>query len=157
MAKIFLAPTVSHISGKVGEGVYMISAKGGMSYLRNYSYPTLTTHNHEKGAIMDHLSYLWNSEISSYYKTEMKAYAIEYHALANYGKPRSDRAYSAFAVFVKLLFAIQKAHSATIDLVIVTMAELNAITPSVTSIAEQTTNGLLPITPHSAEYIANWD
>jgi len=157
MAKIFLAPTVSHISGKVGEGVYMISAKGGMSYLRNYSYPTLTTHNHEKGAIMDHLSYLWNSEISSYYKTEMKAYAIEYHALANYGKARSDRAYSAFAVFVKLLFAIQKAHSATIDLVIVTMAELNAITPSVTSIAEQTTNGLLPITPHSAEYIANWD
>lgn len=157
MAKIFLAPTVSHISGKVGEGVYMISAKGGMSYLRNYSYPTLTSHNHEKGAIMDHLSYLWNSEISSDYKTEMKEYAIEYHALANYGKPRSDRAYSAFAVFVKLLFAIQKAHSATIDLVTVTMAELNAITPSVTNIAAQTTAGLLPITPNSGSYIANWD
>lgn len=156
MAKIFLAPTVSHISGKVGEGVYMISAKGGMSYLRNYSYPTLTANNHEKGAIMDHLSYLWNSEISSGYKTDMKAYAVEYHALANYGKPRSDRAYSAFAVFVMLLFAIQKAHSATIDLVTVTMAELNAITPSVTNIADQTTNGLLPITPNSASYTADW-
>ena len=157
MAKVFFAPTINFMSGRIGEGVYTITGKGGMSYLRRYTYPTITQNNHEQGAILRNLSIRWNTEVGADYKKELKEYAIEYHALANYGKPRSDRAYSSFAVFVMLLFAIKKAHSATIDLKTVTMAELNAITPSVTNIADQTTAGLLPITPNSMEYIANWD
>ena len=83
MAKVFFAPTVAFLSGKIGEGVYMITAKQGMSYMRHYSYPTITAWNNMRGAEMSHLSVLWNTVLSEGYKNDMAKYAVEYHALAN--------------------------------------------------------------------------
>lgn len=156
MAKVFFAPTVAFLSGKIGEGVYMITAKQGMSYMRQYSYPTITEWNRIRGAEMNHLSVLWNTGLNEGYKTDMAKYAVEYHALANYGKPRSDRAYSPFAIFVKLMYAFMMSDPAHIDLTTIVPSDLNTLFPGCNTIAGQTAAGWLPITPSSQTLKGSW-
>ena len=156
MAKVFFAPTINFMSGRIGEGVYTITGKGGMSYLRRYTYPTITQNNHEKGAIMRNLSKRWNIEVGSDYKKELKAYAIEYHALANYGIPRSERAYSAFAIFISILWKVAASDPAHIELSSVVMSDLRVVFPNQLSIAEQVAAGWIPATPKSSTYTATW-
>ena len=156
MAKVFFAPTINFMSGRIGEGVYTITGKGGMSYLRRYTYPTITQNNHEQGAILANLSKRWNTEVSEDYKAELKNYAIEYHALANYGKPRSDRAYSAFAIFISILWKVKFADPAHIMLDSVVMSDLRVVFPNQLSIADQVAAGWIPATPKSSTYLAAW-
>lgn len=156
MAKVFFAPTVAYMSGKIGEGVYMVTAKQGMSYMRQYSYPTITEWNKMRGAEMNHLSVLWNTVLNEKYKTEMAKYAVEYHALANYGKPRSDRAYSPFAIFVKLMYAFYMDDPAHIDLRTIVPSDIVTLYPGCDSIAGQCENGWLPITPSSQTLNGSW-
>lgn len=156
MAKVFFAPTINFMSGRIGEGVYTITGKGGMSYLRRYTYPTITQNNHEKGAILANLSKRWNTEVGADYKEELKAYAIEYHALANYGKARSDRAYSAFAIFISILWKVKAADPTHIMLDSVVMSDLRVVFPNQLSIAEQVAAGWIPATPKSSTYTATW-
>jgi len=156
MAKVLFAPTVAYMSGKIGQGVYMVTAKAGMSYMRNYAYPMITPENHNKGNIMANISHLWNEEASQAYKEQMKAYATEYHALANYGNPRSDRAYSAFAVFVKLIWYFIKADPAHIIGDTVTLTDIATMYPDATKISTATLAGYLPITPSSSSFGENW-
>lgn len=156
MAKVFFAPTVAYMSGKIGEGVYMVTAKQGMSYMRQYSYPTITEWNKMRGAEMNHLSVLWNTVLTEKYKTEMAKYAVEYHALANYGKPRSDRAYSPFAIFVKLMYAFYMDDPAHIDLRTIVPSDIDTLYPGCYSIAGQCENGWLPITPSSQTLNGSW-
>lgn len=156
MAKVFFAPTINFMSGRIGEGVYTITGKGGMSYLRRYTYPTITQNNHEQGAIMANLSKRWNIEVGDDYKIELKKYAIEYHALANYGKARSDRAYSAFAIFISILWKVKAADPMHIMLDSVVMSDLRIVFPDQLSIAEQVAAGWIPATPKSSTYLAAW-
>ena len=156
MAKVFFAPTVAFLSGKIGEGVYMITAKQGMSYMRQYSYPKITALNNMRGAEMSHLSVLWNTVLNEGYKVDMAEYAVEYHALANYGKPRSDRAYSPFAIFVKLMYAFMMSDPAHIDLQTIVPSDLNTLFPGCNTIAGQTAAGWLPITPSSQTLNGSW-
>lgn len=157
MAKVFFAPTVAFLSGKIGEGVYMITAKQGMSYMRQYSYPTITENNKLRGAEMNHLSVLWNTVLNEGYKKDMEKYAVEYHALANYGKPRSDRAYSPFAIFVKLMYAFYMDDPEHIDLRTVIPSDIDTLYPGCDSIAGQCENGWLPMTPECKTYSELWD
>lgn len=157
MAKVFFAPTVAFLSGKIGEGVYMITAKQGMSYMRQYSYPTITEWNKIRGAEMNHLSVLWNTVLNKDYKKDMAKYAVEYHALANYGKPRSDRAYSPFAIFVKLMYAFYMDDPVHIDLRTIVPSDIDTLYPGCDSIAGQCENGWLPMTPECKTYLANWN
>lgn len=156
MAKVFFAPTINFMSGRIGEGVYTITGKGGMSYLRHYTYPTITQNNHEKGAILANLSKRWNTEVGADYKKELKTYAIEYHALANYGKARSDRTYSAFAIFISILWKVKAADPTHIMLDSVVMSDLRIVFPNQLSIAEQVAAGWIPATPKSSTYLAAW-
>lgn len=156
MAKVFFAPTINFMSGRIGEGVYTITGKGGMSYLRKYTYPTITEHNHNSGAILTNVSKIWNLEVSEPYKNDMKAYAVEYHALANYGKPRSDRTSSPFAIFVMLLWNISKKSSGHIELTTVILQDLIIVYPNQLSIAAQVAAGWIPATPKSSTYLAAW-
>ena len=156
MAKVFFAPTINFMSGRIGEGVYTITGKGGMSYLRRYTYPTITQNNHEQGAILRNLSIRWNTEVGADYKKELKEYAIEYHALANYGKPRSDRAYSAFAIFISILWKVKFADPMHIMLDSVVMSDLRVVFPDQLSIAEQVAAGWIPATPKSSTYLSAW-
>lgn len=156
MAKVFFAPTVAFLSGKIGEGVYMITAKQGMSYMRQYSYPTITEWNKIRGAEMSHLSVLWNTVLSEGYKNDMAEYAVEYHALANYGKPRSDRAYSPYAIFVKLMYAFYMDDPEHIDLRTIIPPDIDTLYPGCNTIAGQTAAGWLPITPSSQTLTKRW-
>ena len=75
MAKVIFPATVSYMSGKVAEGVYTITSKPGLSYMRQYSYPKIPDHNHDLAKVTQHLSKLWNKDIRESYKEELAEYA----------------------------------------------------------------------------------
>lgn len=156
MSKVIFAPTISYMSGKIGSGVYMVTAKSGMSYMRNYVYPKLTDLNHAKGKAMANFANLWKNEMSAAYREDIEQYAVEYHALSNYGNPRSDRAYSPFAIFVKLLYKLCETDPVHIDMSTVTLSDLNTVLPGNDTLQGAANNGFLPLTPNCDNYTHTW-
>ena len=104
MAKIITAPTISYISGKIGEGVYMVSQKPGISYIRAYVYPTIPEHNHDLAAVTKNLSRIWINNVSESYKYELTIYARAYRNMANPRKPYSEHAFNNFSYFIQLMY-----------------------------------------------------
>ena len=150
MAKIFMTAAFAGISGKVGEGVYMPTSKQGMSYLRTYIYPTLTANNHLQGSSIANLASLWKTQ-SAPVQTDFANYAQEYHAIPLYSGSRQERAYSGFALWVKMFYAWKKSDPIHVDLATCTVADF-VLGTNVQALKDAVTESILPATPNSNDY-----
>ena len=143
------------MSGKNAQGVFMPTKLSGVSYLRQYTYPTLTDNNKQRGDEIKNLKSLYNN-LATDYKEELKLYARKYNNLPNYAKPNSVRTSSAFAVYVMLIWNIEKSDPGHIDISTVTQSDLNLIVDGATSIALQVDEGYLLSVPGYEMYTSNW-
>lgn len=150
MAKIFMTAAFAGISGKVGEGVYMPTSKQGMSYLRTYIYPTLTANNHLQGDSIANLASLWKLQ-SPAVKANFAAYAQEYHAIPLYSGSRQERAYSGFAIWVKMFYAWKATDPTHVNLTTATVSDFMTGT-SAGNIKQAVLANLLPVTPNYNDY-----
>lgn len=116
MAKVIFPATVSYMSGKVAEGVYTITSKPGLSYMRQYSYPKIPDHNHDLAKVTQHLSKLWNKDIRESYKEELAEYARKHRSFAVPGKPYSEHALNNFAYFILVIYKAKEKGDITIPL-----------------------------------------
>ena len=146
---------VGSMSGKNAQGVFIPTKLSGVSYLRQYTYPTLTTNNQQRGDEIKNLKALYNS-LSSDYKEELKLYSKKYNNLPNYAKPNAVRTSSAFAVYVMLIWNIEKSDPGHIDIATVTQADLDLIVDGAESIALQVDAGYLLSVPGYEMYTSNW-
>lgn len=150
MAKIFMTAAFAAISGKVGEGVYMPTSKQGMSYLRTYIYPTLTANNHLQGSSIANLASLWKAQRAKV-KENFAAYAQEYHAIPLYSGSRQERAYSGFAIWVKMFYAWKATDPTHVNLTTATVSDFITDT-SASRLYEAVLKDLLPVTPNYVDY-----
>lgn len=150
MAKIFMTAAFAGISGKVGEGVYMPTSKQGMSYLRTYIYPTLTENNHLQGGSIANLASLWKLQ-NDKVKANFSAYAQEYHAIPLYSGSRKERAYSGFAIWVKMFYAWKATDPTHVNLTTATVSDFITGTEA-SSLIEAVLKDLLPVTPNYGDY-----
>lgn len=150
MAKVKFTQNVAGMSGKIGEGVYMFSSKQGLGYTRPYVYPSITQNNTLMGSQMKNIAKVYSS-VTQEYKDDLSDYAVEYHALALYSKPNSERAYSPYAIFVKMMYALQLSDPAHIDLATITLSDLKTLGVA-SCVGAQVDAGYLPVTPDSKTY-----
>ena len=157
MAKCFFAPNVAYMSGKIGEGVYMITPKQGMSYIRSYVYPKITPTMHSRGKGMKNVASIWDSDLTEVYKDDMRRYAAKYAAL-NYTKsPRSARATSPFSLFYMLIWNMCASDPSNMDITTVTFEDLTVRFPTVNTIYIQCLMGFIPNVPGFEDLNNPWD
>lgn len=144
MAKIVLAPTVSFISGKIANGIYYTTNKSGMSYIRNYAYPTITDHNHQIGSTMRNLTSIYVQQVTYSYKKEAKIYASLRAKQENIGKPYTQNSNNGLNYFILSIYNAAKIGSFPVSLDLITYIQLITYGDNINSISSACYNNLLP-------------
>ncbi|PKN78108.1 MAG: hypothetical protein CVU48_09430 [Candidatus Cloacimonetes bacterium HGW-Cloacimonetes-1] len=107
-------------SGTVDEMVYGAYRKGNICIGRKYVTPALTEQNTAIGSIMKNLSAVYK-EADPDYKGNLKTYSV---LNSQQNVPKNMLAPTAYAIFVKMMFAWQKTSPETIDLAVVTVEDI---------------------------------
>lgn len=143
MAKVRFNPTIEGIAGRIGKMVYFKVRHSFFGYIREYAYPKLTPQNTKIGKSAHNISMLWK-EASQGYKDEMQEYARAYYALGWEGNKLETRANNGFAIFMKAMYAWAKTEDPVIDLMTVTLEDIETLGGKVSSVASCVGYGFLP-------------
>ncbi|PKN79668.1 MAG: hypothetical protein CVU48_04515 [Candidatus Cloacimonetes bacterium HGW-Cloacimonetes-1] len=107
-------------SGTVDEFTYGAYRQGNICIGRKFVMPVLTEQNTTIGNIMKNLSTVYK-EADPDYKGNLKTYSV---LNGRENVPKTMLAPTAYAIFVKMMFAWQKENSATVDLAVVTIEDI---------------------------------
>jgi len=154
MAKVIFAPTISYMSGKLGEGVFSITKKPGISLIKKYTYPKITTHNNELGANVKNLSHIFAAYVTPYYKKEAKKYADEISKLEIPEKPHKFRSANGMNYFIQSIVNAKKSGIFPMDISEITYYDIQIYGDPIICIAEAARNGFLQKTKNSDTYTA---
>lgn len=114
-------------------------------FVRRYSYPRITEHNHRLGSISKNIFML---QPSTAYIEDMKSYIYHYRAL-RYGASKQIRSWSM--LYVKLMRDMAKQDS-SIVLLTLTREEISVRDLSCISIKKAVEAELLPEVNHYTDY-----
>ena len=118
-------------SGTLDEMTYGSFREDNLCIGRKYVLPELTEQNATIGEIMKNLSVVYHDALSGY-KDDLKLYS-KLNGRQNVSKKQLVP--SAYAIFVKMMFAWQATNPGTIDLATVTVEDLTSLPAPVCSVA----------------------
>lgn len=125
------------MTGRSGDIVYCMDRVNNRVYVRRYSYPRITEHNHTVGSISKNIFML---QPSADYIEDMKSYLYHYRAL-RYGVNKQIRSWSI--LFTKIMRDMAK-QDPSIDLVTLTKEEIYVRNLPCICVKSAVDAGLLP-------------
>ena len=131
---------IATYSGKLDEMVYGSYNDGKLCIGRDFVYPTLNANHELLGSVGANLSALW-AEASAGYKADLKTYA---HRNKMDNVPKTRLAPSAYALFIKLMYAWQADDPEHVELSSVTGTDVDSLGSKIASIKACVENGMLP-------------
>jgi len=137
-------------SGTIDEMVYGSYRKGCLCIGRGYVYPKITENNVQKGKIVRNLASVYHAA-SEFYIDDLKTYA-ERNGKEN--TPKNKLIPTAFALFLKMMYAWYESDPEHIDLTTVTVADIVAMEAPVKTIAGAVEAEFLPYIRVSADLTA---
>jgi len=139
---------IKTFSGTIDEMVYGSFRDDNLCIGREYVYPKITDNNHEKGESVKNLALVYH-EASPDYIQDLKTYATRY------GKtlPKDKLLPTAFALFIKMMYAWQASDPTHVDLKAVTIADIVALDADVRTIARAVDAEFLPYVSVSDDLI----
>jgi len=123
-------------SGTLDEMTYGAFRNGNLCIGRRYVFPTLTDQNTEMGTIGKNLAGIF-SKATEDYKEDLRVYAMR-NAKQNVKK--NKLAPSAYALFIKMMFAWAKENPSTVDLKTIDIEDIRSTTAPVKRIADAIDN-----------------
>lgn len=124
MAKIKYASFVTGLSGKSGSSVFFRSPSSSFGYLRDYTYPTITEENNEKGLEFKNMTSQLK-KMDTLAIEDFKIYANKYSKLPSVGKgDLAARANNHVATWILALWNLHREQGATIGLKTITLEDL---------------------------------
>ena len=142
--KVKFTPSINYWSGKNDDFVYSPSPNRQYSICRSFTYPKLTTYNHQKGSIMKNLALLW-SLASSDYNADLATYTQRYLTEHSGAGDLPFPCHSKFGWFVHMFFRWYRSDPTHIDLETVTIADVVALDADVYTIRKAVEAGFLPM------------
>ncbi len=139
--KVIFKYGIRTYSGTIDEMVYGSFRDDKLCIGREYVYPRLTAQNTLIGSIAKNLSLLY-AAASADYKDDLKVYS-QRNGTENV--PKTQLAPSAYALFMKLMFAWQADDPEHVDLATVTSEDVDALGQKISTVKNCVTNGLLPM------------
>jgi hypothetical protein len=127
-------------SGLADEMVYGSYRNDNLCIGRIYVYPTLTQNNHDKGKAVTNLAAMFR-DASVGYLGDLKLYAVRN---GQENVPKDKLIPSAFALFMKMMYAWQKSDPTHVDLTTITIADIISADAEVRSIDRAVGIGFLP-------------
>ncbi len=131
---------IGAFTGKIDNAVFWAQKSKLASLMRKFTYPKITTHNKEIGAIAKNLGKLWHI-LSVGYKDDFKTYADRYYV--QYGtEGLYDPARSPYAFWTRVVWAWAKEHS-DVDLKTLTMEDLALVGNAIRTVRNAINGGYL--------------
>lgn len=143
---------IGSFSGTVDNATYWATARKTGSVMRKWVLPTATNQNETLSKIAANIKTIW-SDVTDDYKADMKAYCRrDFNENSNPEDPFASRV-SNYAMFVKLLYAFEKANSATVDLETITISDIRSLfTDTMSSVFASIEAGYLRSVSNSSEF-----
>lgn len=110
---------IKTFSGKGDDMVFNSCRNDSVCIGRDFTYPELTQHNHDTGAIMKNLAAV-KLDAAAGYITDFGTYATRYQKVC----PEGQLFPSYWALFVQMMYAWQKSDPTHIDLETVTVDDI---------------------------------
>jgi hypothetical protein len=149
MMKTKLNASFKAMSGRLGKLVYCCDKDGNVCWVREYSYPEITEHNHEIGDIGKNLG-KYKKAVSTPYLTDLKDYIDRYRH-----SPNCTSGYINYAsMLTKMMYALKKA-GYPVDLYTVTPQVVVDNAFPVRTVKEAIENGLIPMVKRYDDLV-NW-
>ncbi|MDZ4182889.1 MAG: hypothetical protein U1B83_08440 [Candidatus Cloacimonadaceae bacterium] len=130
---------LSTYSGTLDEMTYGSYRDGMVCIGRKWVYPNLTANNENMGNIAKNLATVYR-EVSDLYKADLKTYA---QRNGKQNTPKNQIPPTAYAIFVKMMYAWAKGEDPQIDLSARTIEDLETGGDKIESVADAIDNGLL--------------
>ncbi len=131
---------IGAFTGKIDNAVFWSQKSQLASLMRKFTYPRITTHNKEIGAIAKNLGFLWR-ELTDDYHEDFKTYADRYYV--QYGtEGLYDPARSPYAFWTKAIWAWAKEHD-DVDLSTLTIEDFQVIGIAIITVRNAILNGYL--------------
>ncbi|MDZ4182084.1 MAG: hypothetical protein U1B83_04340 [Candidatus Cloacimonadaceae bacterium] len=130
---------IATYSGTLDEMTYGNYRDGLLCIGRRWVMPTLTAHNENLGNISSNIAKVY-SEVSDLYQADLKTYAKRN---GRENVPRSKMPPTAYAIWIKLLWAWAEGEDPQIDLSALTIEDLETGGDKLATVADAVDNGLL--------------
>lgn len=132
---------IGAFTGKIDNAVFWSQKSQLASLMRKFTYPRITTHNKEIGAIAKNLGLLWRQLLAGYHE-DLKTYADRYYV--QYGTEGDyDPARSPYAFWTKAIWAWAKERP-QVDLATLTIEDLRLPTGiSISTVKDAIQSGYL--------------
>jgi hypothetical protein len=127
-------------SGTLDSLVYGSYRQGNLCLGRQYVYPTLNANNHDKGEILQNLAVVYH-DASAGYTDDLKTYCLRN---GQENVPADAVIPTAFAMFLKMMYAWYESDPAHVDLKTVTVADIVALDADVRTLSRAVEAGFLP-------------
>jgi hypothetical protein len=121
--KVIFKYGISTYSGTLDSMVYGSYRDGKLCIGREYVYPTLTVYNEQLGNVAKNLSTLY-AAVSPEYKADLKTYA-QRNGTENV--PKTQLPPTAYALYVKMMYAWQASDSEHVDLGTITDLDVDTL------------------------------
>jgi len=138
--KVKLKYGISTYSGTIDEITFSSYRNGTICIARKWVMPRLTDQNGRLGEIAQNLSELYG-EISAGFKADLKRYA------ELYGQQKADKTKlipSAYAQFMKLMYAFAEGNGGSIDLSSITYNDIQTLFADIADMKTAIESGYLP-------------
>ena len=138
--KVKLKYGIATYSGTLDEMTFGSYKSGTLCIARKWVMPRLTANNSLVRDIAKNLSAIY-AQCSEAYKADLKSYAFLY---GKQKSPKDKLGPNAYSIFVKMMYAFQKANSASVTLDTVTYNDIQSLFSDITSVAQAVDSGFLP-------------
>jgi hypothetical protein len=128
-------------SGLADDMVYGSYRDDNLCIGRVYVYPTLTQNNHDKGKAVSNLAGIFR-DAGADYLADLKKYATRN---GQENVPKDKLIPSAFALFMKMMYAWQKSDPTHVDLTTITIADIVSADADVRNISRAVEAEFLPL------------
>ena len=133
---------IGAFTGKIDNAVFWAQKSKLASLMRKFTYPKITTHNINIGAIAKNLGHLWR-ELTVDYREDFKTYADRYYV--QYGSEGDyDPARSPYAFWTHAIWAWSKDRP-EVDLSTLTMEDLEVTGIAMSTVKNCVQNGFLRV------------
>jgi len=131
---------IGAFTGKIDNAVFWAQKSKLASLMRKFTYPKITTHNKEIGAIAKNLAIIWR-DLEPDYRDNLATYAQRYYV--QYGSEGDyDPARSSYAFYTHMIWEWSKSHT-NIDLKTLTFEDLSVTGTQISSVKDAIDNGYL--------------
>ena len=138
--KVIFKYGIGAFTGKIDNAVFWAQKSKLASLMRKFTYPKITTHNKEIGAIAKNLGFLWRLLFDGYHE-DFKTYADRYYV--QYGtEGLYDPARSPYAFWTHVVWTWSKEFD-DVDLTTLTIEDFQVIGIAIITVRNAILNGYL--------------